>query len=104
MSRRAAWTGIYPAALTMFDAQGRLDEAATEAHLRHLVAEGAHGVVVAGTSGEFISLDEAERKQVIASAVRAVGDKVPVIAGTGMASTAATIALTRHAADLGASG
>ncbi len=43
MTRRVDWTGIYPAALTMFDAQGRLDEEATAAHLDALVRQGAHG-------------------------------------------------------------
>jgi 4-hydroxy-tetrahydrodipicolinate synthase len=104
MTRPVDWTGIYPAALTMFDASGRLDEGATAEHARSLVAQGAHGIVVAGTSGEFITLDEDERRRVIDGVVRAVGDRVPVIAGTGTASTEGTIALTRHAADAGAAG
>jgi 4-hydroxy-tetrahydrodipicolinate synthase len=104
MARPIDWAGIYPAALTMFDAQGRLDEEATAAHLDHLVREGAHGVVVAGTSGEFIALDDAERRRIVACAVAAVRGRVPVIAGTGSASTPGTIALTKEAADLGADG
>jgi 4-hydroxy-tetrahydrodipicolinate synthase len=104
MTRRVDWTGIYPAALTMFDEHGRLDEEATVAHLRSLVDQGAHGVVVAGTSGEFIALDDDERRRVIRCAVDAVGGRVPVIAGTGSASTPHTIALTREAAEMGADG
>jgi 4-hydroxy-tetrahydrodipicolinate synthase len=102
--RRVDWTGIYPAALTMFDAQGRLDEEATGAHLDSLIRQGARGVVVAGTSGEFISLDDQERRRVIRCAVEAVAGRVPVIAGTGSASTPHTLTLTREAADLGADG
>ena len=48
------WGGIFPVAPTMFDADGALDEEAIAAHLEHLLADGAHGVV-GGTSGEFIS-------------------------------------------------
>ena len=98
------WAGIYPAALTMFDGAGRLDEDATAAHLDRLIADGAHGVVVAGTSGEFVTLDEAERQRVIEVGVAAARGRVPVIAGTGWASTRATIALTEFAASAGAAG
>jgi 4-hydroxy-tetrahydrodipicolinate synthase len=104
MSGGVGWAGIYPAALTMFDARGRLDEEATAEHLDRLVRDGAHGIVAAGTSGEFVALDDAERRRLIAVAVRAVAGRVPVIAGTGTASTPGTIALTREAADLGADG
>jgi 4-hydroxy-tetrahydrodipicolinate synthase len=104
MTERPTWAGIYPAALTMFDAQGRLDEDAMAAHLDRLIADGAHGVVVGGTSGEFIALDDVERRQLIDTAVAAVHGRVPVIAGTGWFSTAETIRLTRYAASAGADG
>lgn len=104
MTRQIDWTGVYPAALTMFDAAGRLDEDATAAHLDRLVRDGAHGVVVAGTSGEFIGLDEGERRRVIDIAVAAVRGRVPVIAGTGWYSTTETIRLTEYAAAAGADG
>jgi 4-hydroxy-tetrahydrodipicolinate synthase len=61
-------------------------------------------VVVAGTSGEFVSLTEAERRRVIEVAVETVDGRVPVVAGTGFASTSATLAMTRAAEDIGADG
>lgn len=104
MPGKIDWAGIYPAALTMFDAAGRLDEAATAAHIERLVDDGAHGVVVAGTSGEFVTMDDVDRRRTIEVAVKAVRGRVPVIAGTGYASTAATIRLTEYAASVGADG
>jgi 4-hydroxy-tetrahydrodipicolinate synthase len=98
------WGGVVPALLTMFDADGRLDEAAMRAHVDRLVTEGAQGVIVAGTSGEFIGLEDAERRRLFEIAVEAVAGRVPVIAGTGTASTASTIALTRDAAAIGVDG
>ncbi|MFG2044526.1 dihydrodipicolinate synthase family protein [Dactylosporangium sp. NPDC048998] len=98
------WSGIFPAALTMFDAHGRLDEEATAAHLDWLVGQGAHGVVVAGTSGEFVSLSGRERRRLFEVAVKAVAGRVPVIAGTGAFGTAETVELTRAAGEAGASG
>jgi 4-hydroxy-tetrahydrodipicolinate synthase len=99
-----SWAGIFPAALTMFDAHGGIDEWAMRAHLDRLVGEGAHGVVVAGTSGEFISLEPAERRRLFEIAVETVAGRVPVIAGTGTASTGSTIELTRDAGAIGADG
>ncbi|MET7395525.1 dihydrodipicolinate synthase family protein [Dactylosporangium sp. NPDC005572] len=104
MQPTTTWGGIFPAALTMFDAHGRLDEDATAAHLDWLVGQGAHGVVVAGTSGEFVSLSGRERRRLFEVAVKAVAGRVPVIAGTGAFGTAETAELTRAAGEAGAAG
>ena len=98
------WSGVFPACLTMFDNRGRLDEDATAAHIDRLIREGAHGVVVGGTSGEFAALNEAERLQIIRLGVAAAAGRVPVIAGTGHVSTSQTIDLTQRAAGEGADG
>ena len=94
--------GIYPAALTMFDAQGKLDEQATWNHADWLVRQGVHGLVAAGTSGEFIALDDRERCRVIEIVIDAAQGRVPVIAGTGYYSTHQTIAATQWAEAAGA--
>jgi 4-hydroxy-tetrahydrodipicolinate synthase len=95
---------VFPASLTMFDRDGGLDLAATQRHIASLVDQGANGVVVAGTSGEFIALDDRERLALVEAAVDAVAGRVPVIAGTGAFSTAATISMSRDAEAIGASG
>ncbi|MGW5685297.1 dihydrodipicolinate synthase family protein [Nonomuraea sp. NPDC003754] len=94
--------GVWPAALTMFAADGSLDERATAEHLDWLVEQGAHGLVVGGTSGEFVAMSGAERRRLLEVALDAVGDRVPVLAGTGAYTTAETIALSRHAERMGA--
>lgn len=104
MIEPARWAGVFPAALTMFTASGSLDVSSTRRHFEWLIAEGADGLVVAGTSGEFISLDEQERRKVIAVGVEAAAGRVPVIAGTGYFGTAQTVGLTRFAAEAGADG
>jgi len=55
-------------------------------------------VVVAGTSGEFITMTGAERTRLVEIAAEAIGDRVPVIVGTGAASTRETAKLTAAAA------
>ncbi|WP_431896266.1 dihydrodipicolinate synthase family protein [Nonomuraea sp. bgisy101] len=89
--------GVWPAALTMFAADGSLDERATAEHLDWLVEQGAHGLVVGGTSGEFVAMSGAERRRLLEVALDAVGERVPVLAGTGAYSTAETVELTLHA-------
>jgi 4-hydroxy-tetrahydrodipicolinate synthase len=101
---RGDWTGIVPAALTMFAPSGAIDDDLMGAHLDRLVGEGVDGLVVGGTSGEFIGLTDAERRHLIDIAVAAVGGRIPLIVGTGHFSTAETIALTEYAAAAGADG
>ena len=96
--------GIWPAVLTMFDADGGIDEAATARHVEYLLRSGAHGLIAAGTSGEFIAMENDERLRVIRVIIEAAAGRVPVYAGTGHYSTRHTIALTQQAERLGASG
>ncbi len=55
------WTGYIPAITTPFDRKGRLDIDAFEGQMEWLVAERMHGVILAGTSGEWFSMSTAER-------------------------------------------
>lgn len=93
--------GIFPAAMTFFDAQGNVDESATLEHWRWLAEQNIHGIVVAGTSGEFIALTPDEQIRLIEMAVAEFGGKLPIIAGTGHASTKVTVELSQKAQDLG---
>lgn len=104
MFEPSSWQGIFPAALTMFDANGAIDAAAQTAHLTSLLEQGVHGFVLAGTSGEFIGLDRRERAELVEISAAAVDRAVPIIAGTGAYGTAETIAMTRDAAAAGADG
>jgi 4-hydroxy-tetrahydrodipicolinate synthase len=104
IERATGWSGIVPAALTMFTPSGELDDDASAAHVDRLIRDGAHGVVVGGTSGEFALLNEVERERLIAIGVEAAAGRVPVIAGTGYVATSETIRLTRRAEELGADG
>ena len=99
-----AIAGIWPAVMTMFTVDGEIDEAGTARHVEYLIRSGAHGLVAAGTSGEFISLDNDERLRVIRVVIDAAAGRVPVYAGTGHYSTRHTIALTQAAERIGASG
>lgn len=70
----------------------------------HLVEHGSDGLVVAGTTGESPTLTHAETLDLFRAVVEAVGDRATVLAGTGKNDTAATVALTREASELGIDG
>jgi 4-hydroxy-tetrahydrodipicolinate synthase len=70
----------------------------------HLVENGSDGLVVAGTTGEAPTLTDAEKLELFAAAVDAVGDRATVVANTGSNDTAHSVHLTREAHELGVDG
>lgn len=94
--------GSITALATPFTPDGALDLHAWARLLEKQVAGGSAAVVVAGSTGEAAALDDAEFDRLLAEAVRVVGGRIGIIAGTGLSSTAKTIAQTRRAAALGA--
>jgi 4-hydroxy-tetrahydrodipicolinate synthase len=89
--------------VTPFDADGRVDEEAFVALLHQLLANGSDGVVVAGTTGEGATLDDAEKLRLFELAVAEAGEAT-VIAGTGSNDTAHSVELTARAAAVGVDG
>ena len=95
-------SGSITALATPFAADGSLDLAAWATLVESQVGAGSMAVVVAGSTGEAAALDEGEYDRLLTEAVRVVGGRIGVIAGTGLSGTAKTIAQTRRAAALGA--
>jgi 4-hydroxy-tetrahydrodipicolinate synthase len=90
--------GIFPAALTMFDKDNNLDEEATARHWDWLITrQAADGLVITGTSGEFIALTDEERLRLFRLAQSVVQKRVPVIFGSGHYSTKLTIEISEEA-------
>jgi 4-hydroxy-tetrahydrodipicolinate synthase len=71
---------------------------------RYLAESGSEGIVVAGTTGESPTLSRDEKLKLFETVVKAVGDKVAVIGGTGSYNTAETIALSQQAEATGIDG
>ena len=94
--------GVVPPTVTAFDAAGDVDPAATAAHARFVVDNGADGVFPLGTNGEFATLTAAERRRVVETVAEAV--EAPVIAGVGHPSTRGAVAHAEHAERVGADG
>lgn len=95
------FSGSFVALVTPFK-NGRFDEKAYRKLIAWHIAEGTHGIVPCGSTGEAATLDFDEHYRVIEVAVKAANKKIPVIAGTGANSTAEAIEITREARKLGA--
>jgi 4-hydroxy-tetrahydrodipicolinate synthase len=96
--------GVIAAVATAIDEKGEPDCARATALARFLLDNGCDGLNVLGTTGEATSFSLEQRKRVM-TAYKENGlplDRLMV--GTGAASVADAVALTRHAAELGFAG
>ena len=94
--------GALAAALTpLRDGGSALDEDAFEPYCAFLADGGLDGLLALGTTGEGILLSVAERRR---AAELFVAGPLPVIVHCGAQTTADTVALAEHAAELGAAG
>jgi 4-hydroxy-tetrahydrodipicolinate synthase len=96
--------GVMTAMATPFEEGGAVDEAAARRLATHLIEHGSHGVVVAGSSGEAATLDDAEHIALLRAVVEEIGGEATVVCGTGTNDTRHSIELTKAAAEAGADG
>ncbi len=88
--------GSLPALITPFR-NGIVDERAYQNLVVTQIEAGSHGLVPCGTTGESVTLSDAEHQRVVALCVEAAAGKVPVVAGAGSNSTAHAIELAKEA-------
>jgi len=97
------FTGCMVALITPFQ-DGRVDYKTLDELIEFHLESGTDGIVPTGTTGESPTLSHDENKKVVERVVKAVGGKIPVIAGTGSNSTAEAIDMTAFAKKVGADG
>jgi 4-hydroxy-tetrahydrodipicolinate synthase len=103
-SRKTDWfRGIFPALVTPFSADDRIDEGSYRELIRFVLPH-VNGVVPCGTTGEFSSMALEEKMRTIEICIDEVAGRMPVLAGTGCQSTRETLELTQWAKDAGATG
>lgn len=93
--------GSITALITPF-ANGAVDEKAFSAFVDWQIAEGSHGLVPVGTTGESPTVSHEEHRRIIEICVEVTNKRVPVVAGAGANSTAEAVALARYAEEVGA--
>jgi 4-hydroxy-tetrahydrodipicolinate synthase len=86
------FSGSLVAIVTPMGPDGRVDYAAWERLIDFHLANGSAGIVVGGTTGESVTLEEAELRELTARACEQVRGRAAVLAGAGTSSTAASVA------------
>ena len=98
------WRGYIPAITTPFAADGAIDFGGLATLLDWLHGEGMHGLVVAGTTGEWTSMSDAERCSVFAAVGDQLSGKLPLLAGCSAFTAERVIAMATEAHKAGFSG
>lgn len=95
---QAPFGRILTAMVTPFAADGSIDLNEAVRLAEHLIEHGSEGLVVHGTTGEASTLTDDEKLALTEAVAGAVGERVPVISGTGSNDTAHSVHLTKQAA------
>lgn len=93
--------GIFPPITTGFYPDGKVYFKKLEQNVARYSRSPVAGLVVLGSTGEAILLNDQERRDVLRCAAEAIAPEKVLIAGTGMESAGETLCLTEHAAQMG---
>ncbi len=97
-----AWRGYYAALPTPFTEAGELDLGALGDTAELFVEQGAHGLLVNGSTGEWTAQSVDERKRVAERVISAVGGRVPVLVSATSPRLDVAVELIEHAEQSGA--
>jgi len=96
--------GTYTVIVTPFTETGEIAVAALRKFVNWQIAEGIDGLIPLGSTGEFLSLSDAEHELVAHMVIGEAAGRVPVLIGTGAEDTREVVRLSRRAESLGADG
>ncbi len=96
--------GTYTVMVTPFAPDGSVNVAALREFVEWQIAEGIHGLIPLGSTGEFLSLSDEEKELVAATVIDQAAGRVPVLVGTGAEDTREVVRLSKRAETLGADG
>jgi 4-hydroxy-tetrahydrodipicolinate synthase len=94
--------GLIAFPVTPTDAEECFDREAFRLLLDRLIESGVHGLAVLGSTGAGMYFSEEERKEIASAAAEIIGNRVPLMVGTGAITTAETIRLSKYAETIGA--
>lgn len=99
--RKNKWEGCYVAMITPFKKDLSVDLEGVRKLVNYFISKGVTGILTCGTTGESATMKHEEDLSVIKTVMDEVGDRVPVIAGTGSNNTNEALEYTHDAVDLG---
>jgi dihydrodipicolinate synthase/N-acetylneuraminate lyase len=94
--------GVQVLLSTPMTESGGLDYESASRLIEHVIRGGVHGITLLGSTGEFFSLAEEERREFTQRAIGLIRGRVPAGVCAGQAGTEITIRLARHAEESGA--
>ncbi|MBC8064889.1 MAG: dihydrodipicolinate synthase family protein [Chlorobia bacterium] len=98
------WRGVMPATTTAFNVDLTIDHEFVARHAEWLIDHGCTGIVAPGSLGEGATLMPEEKVQLLETLVKAVGDRVPVVAAVSALSTAEAVQFAKDAERVGCQG
>lgn len=97
--------GSYTVTITPFTEDGKaIDLAAWRRFVDWQLAQGVPGLIILGTTGEFLTVSDEERREFVGATVEHVAGRIPVLVGTMNAYTPNAVRYSREAEELGADG
>ena len=94
--------GIYTPVITPFHNDGSVDKEGFAEVLEFLIDAGTHGIVVAGTTGEYYAQTAEERTHLMQYAHQVINGRLPMMVGVGAIRTEDSIELAQIARQTGA--
>ena len=104
MSTKLNWEGIYPAVLTPFTKEGKIDFEMFAINTEAQIKAGVHGIILAGTLGEASALETEEKFELLQYAKKITQGRIPVILNLSENTTKNAVNFAQKAKELGADG
>jgi len=98
------WQGVIPAITTPFNQDLSIDHGFLAEHCKWLIDSGCTGIVALGSLGESATLSTVEKREVLETCLKAVGDRAYVAAGISALSTTEAVTLAQSAEAVGCHG
>jgi 1-pyrroline-4-hydroxy-2-carboxylate deaminase len=98
------WKGVFPALLTPFTQDDRLDLLVFEKNLQAQLDAGIHGIIIGGSLGEASTITEKEKEELTEFSVEYINGKIPVIVNIAESTTREAIKQAANAKKWGADG
>lgn len=94
--------GAFPVLITPMTTEGEVNWSGLKQNIEHFINEDVAGIVVNGSTGEFVSLTKEERFKVTEIAVEQVNGRIPLVVGTAAETTKDAVEYTKQAENVGA--
>ena len=99
------FSGSFTVMVTPFSEDGsKVDYSTLRRFVDWQIANGVPGLIPLGSTGEFLSVADEERREIVTTIIQQVDGRVPVLVGTADEWTDKSVRYSREAEELGASG